>query len=210
MRRLVLAVRAPLVLAAGCLLALAAAGAPRADYLDPWGLPSGTVTLRLATQDSITGGGKIHGFDVAAGSVDSLSDYLGLVEAGAVDLLFVELAEGEAAHWLRAPEDPLYLLDRPLIADLGEQPLATIADLLDETGDPVALASFVPAVLGHAYGLLQVQAGAAPETTAVKFAVTALDAAALTIDWAWQPNGTREFIPTRSAASSWGAIKALY
>ncbi len=197
-------------LAACALLALAATGAPRADYLDPWGLPSGTATLRLATQDSITGGGRIQGIDFATGSVDSLRDYLGLVRAGAADLLFVELAPGEPAHWLRAPEDPLYLLDQPLIADLGQRPLGEVADMLDEEGAPLPLVSFATAALGHAYALLQVQAGAAPETTAVKFAVTALDAASLTLDWAWQPNGTREFIPVAGAKTSLGAIKALY
>jgi hypothetical protein len=199
-----------LALVALALLALATPGAARADYLDPWGLPSGTATLRLATQDSIVGGGRVQGIDFATGSIDSLSTYLGAVLAGAADLLFVELVPGEAAHWLRAPEDPLYLLDQPFIADLGERPLGAVADMLDDEGDPVPLVSFATAVLGHAYALLQVQAGAVPETTAVKFAVTALADSALSFDWAWQPNGTREFIPTSSRASSLGAIKVLY
>ena len=90
------------------LIALAGplAGRAAADYLDPWGLPSGTATLRLATQDSIVAGGHVQGIDFATGSIDSLNTYLAAVLAGAVDLLFVELVPGESAHWLRAPEDP--------------------------------------------------------------------------------------------------------
>jgi hypothetical protein len=200
----------PLALAALLFFTLAAPTLARADYLDPWGLPSGTATLRLATQDSIVGGGRVQGIDFATGTVDSLSDYLALVEAGLVDLLVVELVPGESAHWLRAPEDPVYLLDQRFLADLGERPLDEVADMLDEGGAPLPLVSFATPSLGHAYALLQVQLGAAPETTAVKFAVTALADSALTIDWAWQPNGTREFIPVSSPAASLGAIKALY
>ena len=202
-----------LLLAAAALassLLIAATRPAAADYLDPWGLPSGTATLRLATQDSIVGGGRVQSIDFATGGVDSLSSYLGTVLAGAADLLFVELAPSEPAHWLRAPEDPVYLLDRPLIADLGQRALGEVADMRGEDGAPLPLLSFATATLGHAYALLQVQAGAAPETTAVKFAVTALDAASLSIDWAWQPNGSREFVPVASAATSLGTIKALY
>ena len=202
--------RAVALLLALTLLALAAAGSARADYLDPWGLPSGTATLRLATQDSIVGGGRVQGIDFATGSIDSLSTYLEAVLAGALDLLFVELVPGEATHWLRAPEDPIYLLDRPFIADLGERPLGAVADMLDDEGAPVPLLSFATATLGHAYALLQVQAGATPETTAVKFALTALADSTLSFDWAWQPNGTREFIPVGTASTSFGAVKAHY
>jgi hypothetical protein len=200
----------PLALAALVLFTLAAPTHARADYLDPWGLPSGTATLRLATQDSIVGGGRVQGIDFATGSIDSLSDYLALVEAGLVDLLLVELVSGESVHWLRAPEDPVYLLDQPFLADLGVRPLSQVADMLDEDGDPVPLVSFATPSLGHAYALLQVQLGAVPETTAVKFAVTALGDSTLTFDWAWQPNGTRDFVPVGSADTSVGAIKALY
>jgi len=197
------------------LIALAALAGPltrraAADYFDPWGLPSGTATLRLATQDNIVGGGRVQSIDFATGNVDSLNSYLAGVLAGAADLLFVELVPGESPHWLRAPEDPLYLLDQPFLADLGERPLGGVVDMLDEQGEPVPLVSFAPAVLGHAYALLQVQAGADPETTAVKFEVTALADSTLSFDWAWQPNGSREFIPTAGAAASLSAIKALY
>jgi hypothetical protein len=72
----------------------------------------------------------VQGIDFATGDIDSLSTYLGAVLAGAVDLLFVELVPGEGVHWLRAPEDPVYLLDRPFLADLGERPLSQVADML--------------------------------------------------------------------------------
>ena len=196
---------------AACLFgALLGAATARADYLDPWGLPSGSATLRLATQDSIQAGGRVQAFDFATGTVDSLASYLELVLGGAADLLFVELVPGEGAHWLRAPEDPLYQSDQPLLADLGAQPLAAVADLLDPEGDPLLLTSFVEATAGHAYALLQVQRGAEPETTAVKLAITTLGDSLISFDWVWQPNGSREFIPTAAARGNFGAIKARY
>jgi len=192
------------------LAALLSAAPGRADYLDPWGLPSGSATLRLATQDSIQADGRVQAFDFATGAVDSLSDYLGLVLGGVADLLFVELVPGEAAHWLRAPEDPIYQSDQPLLADAGALPLEAIANLLDAEGDPLPLASFATATAGHAYALLQVQRGAEPETTAVKLAITALGDSLISFDWVWQPNGSREFVPTSAASGSLGAIKAHY
>ncbi|MCB1164153.1 MAG: hypothetical protein R3C71_08410 [Candidatus Krumholzibacteriia bacterium] len=195
------------LLALGC---LALATAVRADHVDPWGLPSGSAALRLATQDSIQTNGLVQGMDFAAGQVDSLSGYLDLVMAGLADLVYVELEAGETEHWLRAPEDPGTLFDRVLIADLGERGIDTVADMLDELGAPVALERFAIAAPGHSYALLQVQAGAAIETTAVKIEVTALADSLVSFDWAWQPNGTRTFIPTASEPTSFGAVKARY
>lgn len=192
------------------LAALFSAASARADYLDPWGLPSGSATLRLATQDSIQSGGRVQAFDFATGTVDSLASYLALVLGGAADLLFAELVPSEGAHWLRPPEDPLYQNDQPLLADLGALPLDAVTDMLDAEGDPLALTSFAQATAGHAYALLQVQRGAEPETTAVKLAITALGDSLVTFDWAWQPNGSREFVPTTAGHSSVGAIKARY
>ncbi|MBM4117710.1 hypothetical protein FJ251_08190 [bacterium] len=192
------------------LAALAVAASARADYVDPWGLPSGSASLRLATQDSIQSGGRVQAIDFATGAVDSLASYLALVLGGVADLLFVELVPGESAHWLRAPEDPVYQNDQPLLVDLGVLPLAAVADMLDDAGDPLPLASFAAAAAGHAYALLQVQRGAEPETTAVKLAITALGDSLVAFDWAWQPNGSREFIPTPAATTSLGALKARY
>lgn len=190
--------------------ALAGAATARADYLDPWGLPSGSATLRLATQDSIQSGGRVQAIDFATGTVDSLASYLALVLGGVADLLFVELVPGEGTHWLRAPEDPLHQSDQPLLADLGALPLDAVTDMLDGEGDPLALTSFAAATAGHAYALLQVQRGAEPETTAVKLAITALGDSLVAFDWAWQPNGGREFVPTSAARGSLGALKSRY
>ena len=126
------------------------------------------------------------------------------------DLLFVELVVGEQEHWLRAPEDPVHVLDRLLIADVGEETLESVTDMLDDEGQPRELLAMTTASEGHAYVMLQIDAAAAIETTAVKLAVTALSDTTVTFDWAWQPNGEREFVPVSTEASSLSAIKALF
>lgn len=192
-----------LALALAMLLGLAGP-ASRADYQDPGGLPSGTATLKLATQDAIADSAAIHALDVATGTVDSTRHYLDLVAAGEADLLLVELA-GQDGAWLRAPEDAL-LFDRDLVDSLG--PDVALADVagMDDAG----LTAFAGACEGCAYVMLQIQAGADPETTAVKFAVVALGDSTATVDWVWQPNGTFDFIATATARRSFGAVKALY
>ncbi len=189
---------------------LLTAPAALADYIDPWGLPSGSATLRIATQELILAGENVESFDFTTGTLLDDHSYLDLVAAGVADLLFVELVPGETDHWLRAPEDPVHLLDRPLIADVGEEPLETVTDLLDDEGAPLELLPFAAAAEGHAYVMLQIDAAAAIETTAVKLAVTALSDSTVSFDWAWQPNGEWEFVPVSTEASSLSAIKALY
>jgi len=178
--------------------------ATRADYEDPGGLPSGTATLKLATPSAIADSAAIHGLDVATGTVDSTRHYLDLVAAGEADLLLVELAGREGA-WLRAPEDAL-LFDRDLIDSLGpDVALGDIAGMAD-----AELAAFAGACDGCVYVMLQIQVGADPETTAVKFAVTSLGDSTATLDWVWQPNGTLDFIASATARRSFGSVKALY
>ncbi len=195
-------------LLACCLLLLAQL--TFADYVDPWGLPSGSATLRLASQDSIIAGALVHSFDFSSGRVESLLTYSETVVTGVADLVFVELESGETVHWLRAPENPQYQLDQHLIAGLGEVELEEITDLLDDEGLPIVLERFVLAVMGEAYVMLQIDAVAQPETTAVKLAVTALSDSTVSFDWVWQPNGELNFAPTATATRSFSAIKSLY
>jgi hypothetical protein len=192
-----------LALALALLLGLAGP-ATRAGYEDPGGLPSGTATLKVATPAAIADSAFIHALDVATGTVDSTRHYLDLVAAGEADLLLVELV-GQSGFWFRAPED-VFLFDRDLIDSLG--PDVALADIADMEG--AELAAFARACAGCAYVLLQIQTDADPETTAVKFAVTSLGDSTATLDWVWQPNGTRDFIATAAARRSIGAVKALY
>ncbi len=69
----------------------------RADYSDPWGLPSGTVTLKLARQDSIQAGAPVHAFDFSMNHVDSLLAYDVLVAAGRADLLLWSCTRARAS-----------------------------------------------------------------------------------------------------------------
>ncbi len=196
-------------LLACCLLLLAPLA--RADYVDPWGLPSGSATLRLATQDSIMAGALVHSFDFSSGQVESLLTYMETVVAGVADLIFVELETDETEHWLRAPEDPQYQLDRNLIAGLGVMELNEIPDILDDEGVPIVMQRFVLAAMDEAYAMLQIDAAAQPEITAVKLAVTALSDSTVSFDWVWQPNGEWSFVPpTKTATRSFSAVKALY
>ncbi len=194
------------------LIACLILGAPaaQADYIDPWGLPSGSATLQLALQDSILSGAPVQALDFTSGSVESLLTYLEIVDAGVADLLFVELEVGEAEHWLRAPEDPLYQLDRYLIAGLGPMALEDVENMLDAEGEPLILERFGLAVQGDAFVMLQIDAAAQPETTAVKLVVTELSDSTVSFDWVWQPNGERSFVPTSTEGSSLSAVKALY
>lgn len=192
------------------LLLILLAAVAGADYVDPWGLPSGSATLELALQDSILFAAPVQAFDFSLGEVESLSTYAELVAAGVADLVFVELESGEPEHWLRAPEDPQYQLDRHLIVGLGPVALDEIDDMLDAEGLPLVLERFVLAAPGEAYLMLQIDADAQPETTAVKLAVTALSDSTVSFDWVWQPNGERLFVPTSTEARSLSAVKALY
>jgi hypothetical protein len=178
--------------------------------MDPWGLPSGSATLRLATQDSIIFGAPVQAFDFSSGNVESLLTYSEIVAAGVADLVFVELESGEAEHWLRTPEDPLHQLDRHLLAGLGPVALEDVTDMLDPEGEPLPLVRFVLAAPGEAYVMLQIDNAAQPETTAVKLAVTALSDSTMSFDWVWQPNGEREFVPTSTETRSFSAVKSLY
>jgi hypothetical protein len=190
--------------AGAALLAVAAATAALApaDYLDPYGLPSGTATLKLIEQADIPAGLPVQGFDFASGTVDSLHSYDELTAAGEADLVFLAWA-GDTL--LRAPEDTEGF-DRALIADLGDTvALAQIAHM-----EGVPLAVLVSAVLDHAYALLQIQTDAPIETTAVKLAVIARGDSTITFDWTWQPNGELRFVPVATDARSLGAIKRLY
>lgn len=196
--------------AATLAILLLLATAVRADYVDPWGLPSGSATLSIATQELILSGEPVEAFDFTGGALMNELGYLDLVAEGVADLLFVELVVGEQEHWLRAPEDPVHVLDRLLIADVGEETLESVTDMLDDEGQPRELLAMTTASEGHAYVMLQIDAAAAIETTAVKLAVTALSDTTVTFDWAWQPNGEREFVPVSTEASSLSAIKALF
>ena len=194
-------------LAAG--LALLLAGAASAQYEDPWGLPSGSATLQLATQAEIATG-AVQAFDFALGGADVYGNYGQVVSLGIADLLFVELVEGEASHWFRAPED-LNFFDRELIFALEDSlDIGEIVGLRDEQGAEPAWERFAAVEPGFAYLLLQIQAGASPETTAVKLEITAVGAESVEFDWSWQPNGSDNFVPTPVSRSSLGAVKAIY
>lgn len=175
------------------------------DYTDPWGLPSGTGTLSLATQDDITTGAAIEGFDFATGAVVDTPSYMEILAAGEVDLLFFELASDPERHYFRAPEDA-DAFDRYLVASLidtiGIDEIASMAG--------IELDRFMAVEEGFAYVLLQIQANAAVETTAVKFEVTSLSDSSVSFNWVWQPNGSRHFIPTASEESSVSGLKALF
>lgn len=192
-----------------CILALALGGARVADslddYTDPWGLPSGSGSLALATQDSIASGADIEGFDFATGTVVDTSGYMGILAAGVVDLLFFELASDPEHLYFRAPEDE-DAFDRYLIASLGDT--VGIDEIASMAG--VELERFVTVEAGFIYVLLQIQADAAVETTAVKLEVTSLSETSVSFNWVWQPNGSLEFIPTAVEETSLSRLKALF
>ena len=208
MRKLPLPRRALAILAAAYLalcLAIIAAFA-LTEYVDPWGLPSGTATLKLASQQAIGSGAKVHGFDFASGAVDSLHSYLEIVALGEIDLIFFELHPDSSRYFLRAPEDSDEF-DRDLIVSLAD---SLDLEAMASMPDSLLLTRFVPAQEGHAYLLLQIRAGAAVETTAVKFELSALADSSATFNWVWQPNGSREFIPTATREQSLSAIKRVF
>ncbi len=94
-----------------------------------------------------------------------------------------------------------------MIFDLGATELGSVTSM---AGAVDTLERFVPAVLGHAYVMLQIDAAAAVETTAVKLAVAALSDSTVIVDWVWQPNGEMQFIPSAWRSSSFSAVKNLY
>jgi len=190
------------------LLLLAASAA--ADYQDPFGLPSGSATLGLATQDSIQNNGEVEGLDVATGEVLAGS-YLDLVQEGEVDLVFFDLDPESPGLQLRALEGDDYF-DRLLIFSFADS-LGTTAPLESVTGaegEGVEWAVHEEALEGCCYLLLQLQEGAEPEVTAVKFRITLLEDESLELDWVWQPNGSMDFVPSAALESSLGSVKLLY
>jgi len=174
--------------------------AARAEYVDPYGLPSGSAELALATQAAILSGASVEGYDFAGPELIE-APYVDQVAAGLVDLLFVELSAENDTLYLRAPEGADQF-DRFFIADLGPVDLAEVDSMED-----VELTSHVPATLGDTYVLLQFRENAQPEITAVKFRVTGLEAASVHFDWAWQPNGSLYFVPSAAEPLSFGELK---
>ncbi|MDP6418758.1 MAG: hypothetical protein QF492_01080 [Candidatus Krumholzibacteria bacterium] len=181
------------------LIALAAS----ADYVDPWGLPSGSDSLEVATLDSIQNGSTVEGFDFFTGTSRN-APYLDFIFGKEVDLLPVELAPGSV--YLRAPEGEDFY-DRALIAraDAGFTDLESVASMED-----VELGALAEAEEDGIYLLLQIREGESPESTAVKFQVKSLDENTLVFDWVFQPNGTMDFIPSSLRSGSFSEIKALY
>ncbi len=174
-----------------------------ADYVDPYGLPSGSSSLALATQENIASGNDIEAFDFATAEV--LSDsYIEHVSSGLGDLIFFELDSGSTEHYLRAPEG-IDGFDRSIIGHLGPLSLDEIQHM-----DDVELSVTALAVDGDAYVLLQIQVEAEPETTAVKFRLTSLSAGQIQFDWAWQPNGSRYFMPSPAESMDFGELKQIW
>ncbi|MBC8367452.1 hypothetical protein H8E52_08580 [bacterium] len=174
-----------------------------ADYVDPYGLPSGSASLALATQEDIGGGFSVEAFDFATAEV--LSDaYIDHVSRGIGDLIFFELEFGSADSYLRAPEGTDGF-DRSLIGHLGPLDLGEIQHMVD-----VELSVTALAVEGDAYVLLQIQAEALPETTAVKFRLSNLSADQIQFDWAWQPNSSRYFEPSPAESMDFGELKRIW
>jgi hypothetical protein len=171
-----------------------------ADYVDPYGLPSGSSSLILATQDNIGGGNDIEAFDFATAEI-RYEPYIEHVSGGLSDLIFFELESGSAELYLRAPEGSDGF-DRSIIGHLGPLALDEIQHM-----DDVELSVTALAVDGDAYVLLQIQAEAQPETTAVKFRLTNLNAGQIHFDWAWQPNGSRYFMPSPAEVMDFGTLK---
>jgi len=174
-------------------------------YSDPWGLPSGSATLKLATQAAIAAGAAVQGFDFATGSVDSTHSYMELIQAGTVDLVFFELHPDSSRAYFRAPEDA-NLFDRYLIASLADS--VDLAGITHMQG--VWLDRFAPVQEGWAYVMLQEQAGSEPAESAVKLEVSALADSSVSFDWVWQPNGSLVFVPSSTETRSLSALKALF
>ena len=183
------------------LLMLATAAA--ADHQDPYGLPSGSASLALATQDSIQGGGIVEGFDFY-GSAVLTGTYAELVEGGEVDLIFFDLDPGSEGFQLRGPEGRDFF-DRELLSSLGVAVLDTMSSMESDT-----LYVHREACEGCGYYLLQIREGADPEATAVKFRITHLGVDDIELDWAWQPNGSMEFAPSPVAERSLGEVKRTW
>jgi len=173
------------------------------DYVDPYGLPSGSASLILATQDDIGDGADVEAFDFASAEVIS-DTYIDHVNTGIGDLIFFELEFGSADSYLRAPEGTDGF-DRSFIAHLGPLDLDEIQHMED-----VELSVTALAVDGDAYVLLQVQAEAQPETTSVKFRLSNLSAGQIQFDWAWQPNGSPYFIPSPAESMDFGELKQIW
>ena len=182
------------------LILLLLAPVAAADYQDPYGLPSGSASLALATQDSIQDGGLVEGFDFAEGVVIT-GTYVELVEGGEADLIFFDLDDEIEGFQLRAPEGT-DLFDRALIDSIGEVDLESVTGM-----DGLELSVHKEAGEDCTYVLLQIREGAEPETTAVKFRITLLEDDRLELDWAWQPNGSMNFTPSAVGLRSLGEVK---
>ncbi len=184
---------------------LGGAATLRADYVDPWGLPSGSASLKLATQEAIALGDTVQGFDFATGSVDSSGSYAEIIAGGTVDLVFFELDPDSTRPFFRSPED-IHSFDRYLV--VGFEDSLALEEIVHMEG--VELIRFAPVEDGFAFVLLQIQQHQTPETTAVKLEVTSLGDSTVAFDWVWQPNGSRQFIPTAAGECSLSELKALY
>lgn len=193
------------------LLLLCGLAAPStAQYIDPWGLPSGSAEMALVYQDSIDTGAAVDGFDFAGGEVIADQDYDEISEGGIVDLVYLEITPGEDAHYLGAP-DGGENFDRLTMYALGpDLELDEVENCYDESGVLLEMSSFVLAEAGGVYLCLQVDA--AGDTTVAKFKLTTLEDDVIAFDWVWQPNGSFFFIPPPPATetSSFGRIKSLY
>jgi hypothetical protein len=171
-----------------------------ADYVDPYGLPSGSRTMYLATQEAIVSGESIEAFDFANDEV-IFAAYAEQVSAGLADLVFFELHPDSLFQYLRAPEGSDGF-DRALIAQLGAVELEDVSNIED-----VEFAVTLPAVNGDTYVILQIQLGELPEITAVKFRITVLDETQVSFDWVLQPSGSLYFEPSSIGDMNFGELK---
>ena len=182
------------------ILLLLLAPVAAADYQDPYGLPSGSVSLALATQDSIQNGGLVEGIDFAEGVVIT-GTYIELVEGGEADLIFFDLDHEIEGFQLRAPEGTDFF-DRALIDSIGEVDLESVTGMDDQE-----LSVHKGADEDCTYVLLQIREGAEPEATAVKFRIMLLADDRLEMNWVWQPNGSMNFTPSATSLRSLGEVK---
>ncbi len=171
-----------------------------ADYIDPYGLPSGSASLNLATQAAIASGESVEAFDFTDAEM-ILAPYMDHMSTGLADLVFFELHPDSIFHYFRAPEGGDGF-DRALIAELGPVDLEDLTRIED-----VEFAVTAPVVDGDTYVMLQIQAEALPETTAVKFRVTLLGDTQTDFDWVLQPSGSLYFVPSASETMDFGELK---
>lgn len=179
--------------------------AASADYVDPWLSHCGTDTLPLVTAEAIANGEDVSAFDFNLGEVASQSSYTDHCRDGIADLFFIDSAPGSGTLYFRSPEDSLGY-DRSLMGWI--YPLQVLEDVA--TMEDADLRIQMPAGTVPCYVMLVIDTAAAIETTAVKFTATEVTDSTVTFDWAWQPNGSREFIPTSQESASFSEVKSLY